>query len=87
MTKTNEYGDFEVEGSLDIKNAKVKITLYVDGDVLEKVRSLAKKEQTKYQTLINRILRKTVLNENLLEDRIRVLEEWVVRVEKNNKVA
>jgi len=88
MTKTiKEYGDFEVEGELDLKQAKVKVTIYLDGDLLDNARKIAKKEHVKYQTLINSILRRSLLNENQAEDRIKILEERVMKLEQLNKVA
>lgn len=82
-----EYGDFEVEGELDLKQAKVKVTIYLDGDVLENAREIAKKEHVKYQALINSILRKALLHEDQSEDRIKTLEERVMKLEQLNKVA
>ena len=88
MTKViKEYGDFEVEGELDLNQAKVKVTIYLDGDVVEHARKIAKKEHVKYQTLINSILRKSLLNESQAEERIKTLEERVMKLEKLNKVA
>ena len=88
MTKViKEYGDFEVEGNLDLKQAKVKVTIYLDGDVLENARKIAKKEHVKYQALINSILRKSLLIESQAEERIRILEERVMKLEQLNKVA
>ena len=82
-----EYGDFEVEGELDLNQAKVKVTIYLDGDVLENARKTAKKEHVKYQALINSILRKALLHEGQAEDRIKTLEERVMKLEQLNKVA
>jgi len=39
------------------ENAKVRVNMFVDGDVLKVVREEALKQKTKYQTLINQTLR------------------------------
>ena len=80
MTK-KEYGDFEVEGDLDIKKAKVKVTMYLDGDILDKARTEAKTQHTRYQTLINNLLREALLSER---SRLDVLEERISHLEAVN---
>ena len=73
-----EYGKYEVEGALDLKKAKVKVTIYIDGDVLERAKSEAKLKHTKYQTLINSLLRETLMTE---KSRLDLLEERVLQLE------
>lgn len=41
---------------LDPANHKVRITMWVDGDTVQRLKTLAAKERTKYQTLANKIL-------------------------------
>jgi uncharacterized protein (DUF4415 family) len=41
----------------DTKYAKEKISIWLDEDVVDEFRKIAKKNNTKYQTLINEVLR------------------------------
>lgn len=53
----------KVLGDLDYKDAKVKVSMFLDGDLLLAVKSEAKKTGQKYQSLINKTLREIFLNE------------------------
>ncbi|WP_374073498.1 BrnA antitoxin family protein [Bdellovibrio bacteriovorus] len=60
-TKIN-YGSVEIEeGVLSSQNVKIRTTAMIDGDVLVALKERAAKENTKYQTLMNKILREAVL--------------------------
>lgn len=83
-SENKTYGDFEVEDDLDFKKAKVKVTLYLDGDVLDMARKESAKKHTKYQALINQVLREVLLSEQAEEDRLRKLEERVSLLEAGN---
>lgn len=64
------------EGAMDTKNHKVKITTWIDGDVLERIRIEAKKTPGgKYQSLINDVLRRHVESGSNLEERLERLEK------------
>ncbi|MEZ4740857.1 MAG: BrnA antitoxin family protein [Bdellovibrionota bacterium] len=89
MPKKNElhYGkkDF-IEGDLSPQSAKVKVTIYLDGDLLLEVRRKAKKLGKKYQTLINESLREKFLGDKAsvnpedfkeLSERVALLEKAV----------
>lgn len=52
-----------IEGELKTEEAKVRINMFIDGDLLIKIREEAKNRNTKYQTLINQSLREFFLNE------------------------
>jgi hypothetical protein len=55
------YGKTEVDFSnLDPREVKVRISTFVDGDVLKKLKMHAQKGGLKYQTLLNSVLRKYV---------------------------
>ncbi|WP_374000103.1 BrnA antitoxin family protein [Bdellovibrio bacteriovorus] len=52
------YGSVEIdEGEFSPENVKVRVTAMVDGDVLDALKKRAVRESTKYQTLMNRLLR------------------------------
>ena len=54
-----QYGTSDVldEDIFDPKNVKVRITTFVDQDVLIKLKDYAKKRGGKYQTVLNSLLR------------------------------
>lgn len=72
---TKKYGKHEVEGELELKNAKVKVTLYIDGDILEYIRKDAKNKNKKYQTLLNDTLREYFLSDESQDMRLKTLEK------------
>ena len=68
-TKDIEYGEKDaIDGVLKTQEAKVRINMFIDGDLLLKIRELAKQHNTKYQTLINQSLRKLFLDDNPIVD-------------------
>ncbi|MGZ3686834.1 MAG: BrnA antitoxin family protein [Bdellovibrionota bacterium] len=59
-----QYGEVEMpEGFHDPKNAKVLISIRVDGDVLEAFKKRAEREGKKYQALMHEVLRHASLNQ------------------------
>jgi len=52
------------EKDFESKNVKARITMMIDLDLLDKIKSDAKNIGTKYQTLMNTKLREVFLNEN-----------------------
>ena len=60
-----KYGEKElVVGDLNPSRAKVKVTIYLDGDVLLEARRQAEQKGKRYQTLINESLRAQILGEH-----------------------
>jgi uncharacterized protein (DUF4415 family) len=60
-----------------LKDAKIRITMMVDLDVVEEYRALAKKMGSKYQTLMNQKLREALQTEKEkmdLAERVKKLE-------------
>lgn len=55
------YGDIEITQE-ELLNPKIRINTWIDLDVIEALKLRAKREGTKYQTLLNKILRQTVLD-------------------------
>ena len=73
--KTNKkdivYGDVEIsEEDLKIENAKVRVNTWIDGDIVQELRRRAKLENTKYQTLLNNLLRASVFKKDASLDEI-----------------
>lgn len=75
--KKISYGKVELEGTpFDPKQSKVKITTWVDADVLLALREQAARNGSKYQTLMNHILREAVSSgRGTLEDRLKRIED------------
>lgn len=59
-------------GDIDAKNVKVKITTFIDLDVIEELKIQAAQEGEKYQTLLNKYLRACVFKK-VKESDLRVL--------------
>ncbi len=89
MAKRNEvrYGKNDlVDNDLSPQEAKLKVTIYLDGDLLLEVRRQAKRAGKKYQTLINESLRDVFLAQRAridpqefqrLMERVAILEKAV----------
>lgn len=64
INKKIQYGNVELEeGFEDPKNHKLKITMWIDGDILLELKKRATKSKGRYQTLMNEILREYLFNE------------------------
>jgi len=59
---------------------KIKITLCLDEDSLEKLKRMANENGSKYQTLLNHILKQYLANEETIEDRVTKLEQELKHV-------
>ncbi len=71
MAKKSEirYGkDDLIDDDLSPQEAKLKVTIYLDGDLLLEVRRQAKKAGKKYQTMINESLRAFFLDQKTKVD-------------------
>lgn len=62
------------ESFLDPKNQRHKITMWIDGDLLEELKKRAEDVGAGYQTFIHKILKESTQKENL-EQRISKLEQ------------
>jgi uncharacterized protein (DUF4415 family) len=56
---------------------KIKITFCIDADSLEKLKNMASERGSKYQTLLNYMIRMNLANESTLEDRVNKLEDEI----------
>lgn len=68
------------ESVLDPKNHKVRITLFLDGDVLMPFKDFAKATGAKYQTLINECLGKH--GQSFLKGKIKDVELQIYQLKK-----
>jgi hypothetical protein len=84
--KTNKrdivYGDTDVTlEDLEISKSKVRVNTWIDGDIVLELKKRAEKEHTKYQTLLNSLLRASVFKDGVSLDeilkRINTLEDKV----------
>ena len=56
--KDIEYGNVDLlEDEFDPKNVKIRVTTLIDEDVLMMLKAYAKKRGSKYQTVLNSLLR------------------------------
>ncbi|MCB9083608.1 MAG: BrnA antitoxin family protein [Bdellovibrionaceae bacterium] len=78
--KKIKYGDEELDrDEFDVKNAKFRVTAFVDSEVVEALRKQAKTQGKGYQTLMNEILREAVLGDSSYESRLKKLEKAVFK--------
>lgn len=83
MTTKNKkdiiYGnkDFESPKDWDKKAVKVRITTFLDEDLLEIIKEEATKQNKKYQSYLNERLREIFMNEESVETRLHRLEKIV----------
>ena len=63
------------ERDIALSNAKVNIHIRLDADLVAHFKEKAKREGSKYQSLINQHLRETVFKEHNLEGRLQRIEE------------
>lgn len=76
-----KYGkrDLLNETDLDPKNHKVRITSFIDGDILAELKARAEQQGTKYQTLLNQLLRQALKDSASMAERLKKLEDAVFR--------
>ncbi len=73
--KTIKYGRIEVpEGFDDVKNHKVRVTFWIDGDLLEELKRRSAEVGAGYQTFMHKMLRDAILEKPSLEQRVAKLE-------------
>lgn len=74
-----EYGDVDVDFSnLQRQDIKMRITTYIDLDVVEKLKEHAKELGTGYQTYLNSYLRESILNEPGVLTRLKRIEKAIL---------
>ncbi len=82
-TKKNKitYGNVDLpEDEFDPKNGKVRVTMWVELDLLNQVRKRATEEGEKYQPWIKKQLREILkANHGKVEDRLEALEKAVFK--------
>lgn len=74
-----QYGNREFESPENWKKSetKIRITTFLDEDLLEKIKSEAAVQNKKYQTYLNERLREVFMDEESVETRLKRLEEIV----------
>ncbi|MGB0453981.1 MAG: hypothetical protein ACPGJV_09730 [Bacteriovoracaceae bacterium] len=79
--KDIEYGDVEVDlpSTWNSNETKVRITTFLDEDLLIKIKEEANAQGKKYQSLLNERLREVFMGEEGLETRLKKLEEEVFK--------
>lgn len=64
------------------KTASVKITINIDADSLDALRSEAERTGIPYQRLLNTILKEGLAGQNTTEDRLDRIEKELARIKK-----
>lgn len=79
--KDIEYGDVEIESpkDWDKKEVKIRITTFLDQDLLLEIKKNAKLQKKKYQSYINERLREVFFEEESVESRLMKLENKVFK--------
>lgn len=67
------------------KNTKVRITTFIDIDILEQLKKEAATSGKKYQTLLNEKLREIVLEEETIKSTLSDINKRLTKVEKRIK--
>jgi uncharacterized protein (DUF4415 family) len=65
-----------------IKKDKIEIIFKMDKDLMAKLKEISKEQGTKYQTVMNNILRQSLSSKNTLKDRLTNLEKEVKKIKK-----
>jgi len=84
------YGNVEIpDEEFETRNAKIRVTTFVDFDVVIELKRLAKNSKTKYQTLLNTILRAAVIGDPpkpITEARVRQIAKEVAEDVLHKKI-
>ena len=87
--KTNKFKysrkDKLVEDEFDKKNTKIRITTFIDIDLIEKLKEEASQTGKKYQTLLNEKLRQILMKEEKIKTTLFNLDKRLKIVEKRIK--
>lgn len=84
MNKKNiNYGkkDILTKDEFNSENIKVRITTYIDLDILEALKLEAKKTRQKYQTILNTKLRESIIKDKNIYSSLSSIEERLGKVE------
>jgi uncharacterized protein (DUF4415 family) len=73
------------EDEFEKKNTKVRITTFIDIDIVEKLKEAAAVSGKKYQTLLNEKLREIVLEEETIKSTLSDINKRLTKVEKRIK--
>lgn len=74
------------ENEFDSKNVKIRITTFIDLDILEKLKEEASLSGKKYQTLLNDKLRQVLFDEEAIHSTLVDLDKRLKSVERRIKV-
>ncbi|MCB0407573.1 MAG: hypothetical protein KDD34_05160 [Bdellovibrionales bacterium] len=69
--------DFDAPTDWEKKDIKIRITTFLDEDLLEKIKTEARLQNKKYQTYLNERLRELFMGEESIESRLKSLEEII----------
>ena len=71
-----KFGNVEVrENPFDPKTTKIKVTSWFDADLILQLKDKADQDGTKYQTLMNHLLREAIKKHESIEQRLDKVEK------------
>lgn len=73
------YGDVDITDELSNESPKVRTTMFLDVELKRLLKAEASKKGIKYQQLVRDILNKHFSKSDELEDRIKALENLVLK--------
>ncbi len=73
--------DLLAKDEFNSANVKVRITTYIDIDVLEALKVEAKKTKQKYQSVLNKKLRESLIDEDKIYSSLHSIEKRLGKVE------
>jgi len=75
--KNIKYGNVEIAGDeFESKNCKIRVTAFIDLDIVEALKDEADQTKSKYQTLLNKRLRESIFGSAMgsdLDQKIRAI--------------
>lgn len=79
-----EFGTRDVLKDSDFESHNIghRISIVIPEDVLMRFRTLAEEQGTKYQTLINKVLRESAFSQKTIEQRLAKLEKVLFEKKK-----
>jgi uncharacterized protein (DUF4415 family) len=85
--KKIQYGSVEIPtDAFESRNVKMRVTAFIDEDIIDGLKKRATAKGTKYQTLMNQLLREAVFGKSVDEDLKKEIRE-IVREEISKKAS
>jgi hypothetical protein len=78
-----EYGDVDIpDEAFRPENVRMRISIMVPEDIVNRIKDLAAAESMPYQTFINRLLRDATMGEKSIDARLQRVEQAITDLRK-----